>query len=92
EFEDSDENKLIYTDLFGRYTGMIESHIDEKLRSRMPDFNMESLFKMMVEREDEITGDVFEMLLSFGEFSEFKKMMLAHRVGYDQGLTDLGMG
>ena len=31
------------------------------------------------EREQEIIGDVWDMLLSMGDFNEFKSMMIAHK-------------
>ncbi|CAM9611679.1 unnamed protein product, partial [Choristocarpus tenellus] len=62
-------------------TCKIEGHIDEKLSAGISAFSMETFLKMMVEREDEITGDVFDMLMTLGEFSEFRNMMLAHKAG-----------
>ena len=39
-FEDSDENKLIYTSVFNNYTQKIEAFISSQLDERIPNFNM----------------------------------------------------
>lgn len=40
---------------------------------------MEEFLLLIREREEEITGDVWDILLSLGDFIEFKSMMLAHK-------------
>lgn len=88
-FEDSDENKLEYTTLFERYTELTESLLLKKLQEALPDFDMEAFMGMVVERKDQVSGDVFDMLLSFGDFSEFKALMLSYKsqAAFDAGDT-----
>ena len=38
---------------------------------------------MCTSRKDEMTGDVFDLLLSLGDFNEFKDRMLAHKTGFN---------
>lgn len=40
EFTDSEENKIIYTDIFNNYTNTIETFIVENLQRRMSDIDM----------------------------------------------------
>eukprot|EP00903_Cladosiphon_okamuranus_P016219 g14966.t1 len=87
EFEDVEENKLIYTDLFGEYTQLVERHLDGWLRQRIRGFEMEAFMKMVAERQDEVVGDVIDILMAVGDFTEFKGMMVAHRKGRDNGLV-----
>ena len=40
EFDDSEENKLIYTQLFADYTSMLEEYIARHISTRLPEFDM----------------------------------------------------
>ncbi|PNJ62762.1 ARL2BP isoform 4 [Pongo abelii] len=40
EFEDTEENKLIYTPIFNEYISLVEKYIEEQLLQRIPGFNM----------------------------------------------------
>ena len=40
EFEDGEENKLIYTQLFADYTTMLEEYIARHISTRLPEFDM----------------------------------------------------
>ncbi|CAM9814057.1 unnamed protein product, partial [Phaeothamnion confervicola] len=65
EFEDTDENKLMYTEIFGQWTEMIESFLDCRLKERIDGFDMAAFFEVLTERgSQDITGDVFDMLTS----------------------------
>lgn len=44
EFDDKEENKLIYMDIFKKYTEIIEKYIEEQLRTVIQNFDM-SLFE-----------------------------------------------
>ncbi|CAM9262945.1 unnamed protein product, partial [Pylaiella littoralis] len=87
EFDDVEENKLTYTNIFRQYTQLVERHLDGWLRQRVRGFEMEAFMKMVAERQDEIVGDVIDILTASGDFVEFKHMMVAHRKGRDNGLT-----
>ena len=78
-FEDSEENKLCYMDIFGKYTEMLENYIELRLTEEIPGFTMEKLGDLLSHKQDEMTGDVFDMLMSFTDFEEFKGLMLSHK-------------
>ena len=40
---------------------------------------MDKLGDLLSSRTEEITGDVFDMLMSFTDFDEFKSLMLSHK-------------
>ena len=81
EFDDTDENKLVYTELFESYTEGIEAFLADALAARLgPGFAMERLLEVVRRRgEDELAGDVWDLLLSLSDFNEFKALMLAHK-------------
>ena len=84
-FDDSDENKLVYTELFESYTEGIEAFLADALAARLgPGFAMERLLEVVRRRgEDELAGDVWDLLLSLSDFNEFKALMLAHKTERD---------
>jgi hypothetical protein len=57
---------------------LVETAINKELKSRVSEYDPEEFMKMVSERPNEITGDVFDMLLSFSDFTEFKDLMHAH--------------
>jgi ADP-ribosylation factor 2-binding protein len=60
EFENSEENKLEYTEIFKQYSDKIESHMLEvesiynhqKLVERVSDFSMEEFTSLLNDRRD----------------------------------------
>jgi len=78
-FEDTDENKVEYTALFEQYTALMERTLEERLASRVPGFSMRRFEMQLIERKDEIGGEIFDLLLSFSDFNEFKATMIAHK-------------
>mmetsp|Transcript_10692 Transcript_10692/g.13889 ORF Transcript_10692/g.13889 Transcript_10692/m.13889 type:complete len:188 (-) Transcript_10692:143-706(-) len=95
EFEDTEENKLSYTEIFNNYTTMIEEFLEMKLVDDLPNFSMERFIKQIEEQneQEEITGDVFEMLSSLGDFMEFKQLILSYKQQQDSpDLEVLGVG
>lgn len=40
EFDDDDENKLIYTHIFRQYNEIIEKFIEKQLTEKLPEFSM----------------------------------------------------
>ena len=83
-FEDTDENKLEYMDIFKQYTDIVERSLEAKLQERIPNFKM-SMFESLLKsrEEDEMSADIFDILLSFGDFNEFKQYMLSVKRGAD---------
>ena len=73
-FEDTEENKLEYTEIFRQYTETVEASLEAKLQARIPGFRMQHFESLLKSREeDEISADIFDILLSFGDFNEFKQ-------------------
>ncbi|KAF5830594.1 the ARF-like 2 binding protein BART-domain-containing protein [Dunaliella salina] len=78
-FEDSGENKLEYMDIFTKYTELLEAIIDTRLRQAVPGFDMQDFLRMIDSRRQELMSDVFDLLLSLGDFETFKDMMLSFK-------------
>lgn len=79
EFTCDEENKLVYMEIFQKYQGEIEKFIEVKLAG----VDMSHFMSMLNERQNEIDGPLFEMLLSFSDFQVFKDLMLS----YNQSTT-----
>ncbi|XP_042336772.1 ADP-ribosylation factor-like protein 2-binding protein [Sceloporus undulatus] len=79
EFDDTEENKLIYTPIFNEYICLVEKYIEDKLLDRFPGFSMSAFTLSLQQHKDEIAEDIFDMLLTFTDFLEFKEMFLNYR-------------
>jgi ADP-ribosylation factor 2-binding protein len=78
-FDDKDENKIEYTEIFQRYTALIESTLDQKLTEKVPNFSMKRFETMLLSRQDEMDTEIFDLLLSLSDFDEFKEVMLSYK-------------
>jgi ADP-ribosylation factor 2-binding protein len=78
-FEDTAENKIEYTKIFQDYTKVVEDIIERNLTSTIPGFKMSRLEALVVSKKDELSGDVFDVLLSMSDFEEFKDLMVSQR-------------
>lgn len=78
-FEDSDENKLIYTTVHNEYVSLIEKYLDSALKRQVKGFHMDQFLDTLVERKEELEGEIFELLLTFDDFLEFKQLMLSYK-------------
>nr|XP_060644311.1 ADP-ribosylation factor-like protein 2-binding protein [Anolis sagrei ordinatus] len=92
EFDDTEENKLIYTPIFNEYICLIEKYIEEKLLDRIPGFSMSAFTLSLQQHKDEIAGDIFDMLLTFTDFLAFKEMFLDYRAEKEGRGLDLSGG
>lgn len=114
EFDDEneEENKLCYTDIFERYTSLLENMLEQKLEDEVPNFDMGRFQDMLSQRggkdslavsfktrkllvgffnlfgasnsfsgTDELNADIFDLLMSLGDFEEFKSLMISYKVG-----------
>ena len=88
-FEDVEENKFIYTDIFKEYTELIETHLESELKLRIPGFVMKFM-KTLESHKDEIGEEIFDMLLSFSDFLTFKQMFLDYKAEREGTALDLG--
>ncbi|KAA0166504.1 hypothetical protein FNF31_01282 [Cafeteria roenbergensis] len=77
--------KLEWTDLFHQYTAIVESHIEAALVAAVPDFDMEWFMGELESRGDSgaIDGEVFDLLLSLGDFEDFVSLMRCHKQEQD---------
>jgi len=78
-FEDTEENKLEYMPIFKKYSAMIESHLEKRLAEAVEGFDMDVFSKDLLEREDEVDGEIFDLLCSIGDFTNFKAQMLSFK-------------
>ncbi|KAM6936886.1 ADP-ribosylation factor-like protein 2-binding protein [Xenentodon cancila] len=79
EFDDSEENKLSYTQIFNEYVDLVEKQLEQLLMARIPGFNMNTFTELLMQRKEEVPGDIFDMLLTFTDFLAFKEMFLDYR-------------
>lgn len=52
QFEATEENKLVYMDIFKNYTDTIETYLNQKLEQLVSDFDMERFVGMLATRKD----------------------------------------
>ena len=70
---------MIYTTIFNKYTETIEAYINDKLTEMVDNFSMERFIQLLETRKDQIEEPIYDLLLSFSDFSSFKEMMLFAR-------------
>ncbi|XP_053640868.1 ADP-ribosylation factor-like protein 2-binding protein [Cherax quadricarinatus] len=87
-FDDNDENKLEYMDIFKQYTNLIEGHIEKELSSRASGFQM-SLFLQELTSSCALDGEVFDLLMTFTDFLSFKTAMLEIKQSREDGADTL---
>ena len=91
-FEETDENKLVYTELFSKYTAMLEKIMLERLAAAVEGFDMVEFSNMLEARKDELDGDVFDMLMTLNDFDSFKELMLSYKAEMENGPASPSMG
>ncbi|XP_065828480.1 ADP-ribosylation factor-like protein 2-binding protein [Oscarella lobularis] len=89
-FDDEEENKLIYTEIFKEYTETLEKCLEDELVRRMPDFKMSEFLKALEARKDKVDGEIFDMLLSLTDFLAFKQVFLDFKKAKEGTSVDLG--
>jgi len=52
QFEATEENKLVYTTIFNKYTTTIEAYINEQLTDMVDNFSMERFISLLDTRKD----------------------------------------
>ena len=91
QFEDCEENKLVYTDIHRAWVATAESYIEKKLKKNIGGFDMAEFVEILQERTDEVSGEVWGLLASFTDFCAFKEVMLAHKQGVPTGAEPTGL-
>ncbi|MCQ2820217.1 MAG: ARL2BP/CFAP36 family protein [archaeon] len=84
EFEEKEENKLIYTDIFKKYTQMTESYIEQNLIKRVPQYKIDDFYKLLEKRKKQIDDQLMDTLISFTDFQAFKEMILDYKARKNQ--------
>ncbi|XP_018410901.1 PREDICTED: ADP-ribosylation factor-like protein 2-binding protein [Nanorana parkeri] len=92
EFEDTEENKLTYTPIFNEYICLLETFIEEQLLKRIPTFNMSAFISSLQSHQQEMAGDIFDILLTFTDFLAFKEMFLDYKAEKEGRGLDLSSG
>lgn len=92
EFNESEENKLIYTSIFNQYVELLEKSLEEKLMRRIPGFNMNIFTELLMQNKEEVPHEICEMFLSFTDFVAFKEMFLSYRAAREGRGVDLSPG
>ncbi|KAK6320261.1 ADP-ribosylation factor-like protein 2-binding protein [Coregonus clupeaformis] len=92
EFDDSEENKLTYTLIFNEYIELLEKQLEQQLMERIPGFNMSTFTHLLKQHKDEVSGDIFDMLLTFTDFMAFKEMFIDYRAEREGRGLDLSDG
>ena len=78
-FEDKNENKLEYTDIFNKYTKLIENYLEKNLIKRVPQYNVNDFYKMLESKKFKIDEQLLDILISFADFQNFKQLMLDYK-------------
>eukprot|EP01111_Echinosteliopsis_oligospora_P009706 TRINITY_DN2896_c0_g1_i1.p1 TRINITY_DN2896_c0_g1~~TRINITY_DN2896_c0_g1_i1.p1 ORF type:complete len:134 (-),score=26.03 TRINITY_DN2896_c0_g1_i1:58-459(-) len=81
-FEEGEENRLIYTEIFNKYTKQIEAAVESHLHKVIPEYSQDKFLKELKKKQpEELEGEVFDLLLSFSDFTTFKELMLSAKRG-----------
>ncbi|XP_076648281.1 ADP-ribosylation factor-like protein 2-binding protein [Halictus rubicundus] len=91
-FEPIEENKLIYMDIFNEYNKTVETYIVNYLQKVIPHFNIEAFLQILKNKQNELEGEVFEVLSTFTDFMAFKEMFLDYRAVKEGKVEDLSSG
>jgi ADP-ribosylation factor 2-binding protein len=66
--------------LWRSQTRMIESYIVESLAAQIQEFSMADFSGMLLAREGQLDGDVFDLLYTLGDFAMFKELILSYKL------------
>ncbi|CAH0556801.1 unnamed protein product [Brassicogethes aeneus] len=89
QFEDDEENRLIYTDIFKEYQNTVEKYIEKSLLEKMPHFDPNKFDEELSNRKFELEGEIFEMLSTFSNFISFKNMFIDYKKMKEEKLAEL---
>ncbi|XP_022911674.1 ADP-ribosylation factor-like protein 2-binding protein [Onthophagus taurus] len=88
EFDDTEENKFVYTDIFKEYQNTIEKYIERGLNNKLEGFCMKEFEDEMKSRQNEFDGEIFDLLSSFSDFLEFKQKFLDYKAVKEGQIID----
>ena len=90
KFTNEEENRVEYTAIFEDYTTLMETTLERLLSAKVEGFSMHDFEKQLINRKEDIAGEIFDLLLSFSDFSEFKSLICAHKAEKEGGGAQLG--
>ena len=79
EFDEKSENKLIYTEIFNKYTLLIEDYLEKNLIKRVTKFKINDFYEMLKSKKFKMEEQLLDTLISFSDFQNFKEMMLNYK-------------
>jgi ADP-ribosylation factor 2-binding protein len=87
KFEDTEENKLEYTNIYTEYVYILEQIIEANLKEKYSDEQIElfyTTFKDNLSQYEKINPEVVDTLFGFIDFEKFKKSILLHKNALDE--------
>ena len=78
-FEEKDENKLEYTNIFNEYTKTMEEFLEKELGKRVKEYKVDEFYKLLESKKFKIDEQLLDTLLDLSEFTSFKQMMLSYK-------------
>ena len=76
EFDVAEENKLSYSAIHADYVRTVEAALKERLALKIKNFDFNRFEEVVGRRKEELGEDLTSLVLSFGDFKEFKELML----------------
>lgn len=86
-FEQGEENKIVYTEIYQKYTNLIETFIVQSLNDKMSYFDMDLFALELENKKSQLDGEIFELLYTLTDFLAFKDMVLDYKA-FKEGLYD----
>lgn len=87
QFDDNEENKLEYTNIYTEYVHILDQMIDSKLKESYSDAELEAFytgFKDRMPEYEKINKEVVDNLFAFLDFDVFKKTALKFKHTADE--------
>jgi hypothetical protein len=82
KFEDTEENKLEYTQVYEAYIEILEQMIEAKLGAKFPQEDIDTFyegFKNNMNTYEQMNRDAVDILFGFLDFDKFKKNILSYK-------------
>ncbi|XP_058812465.1 ADP-ribosylation factor-like protein 2-binding protein isoform X2 [Topomyia yanbarensis] len=86
-FESDDENKIVYTEIYQKYTNLVETYIVENLNEKMSFFDMDRFALELENKKSQVDGEIFELLYTLTDFLAFKDMLIDYKA-FKEGAYD----
>lgn len=90
KFEDTEENKLEYTNIYTDYVYILEELIEINLKGKYADDQIEAFYGSFADKIGDykkINPSVVDALFDFIDFEKFKKSMIAHKNRMNEGFS-----